>query len=242
MDFGSIALFLLTVFVGTVIQGVSGFGFGIFVMMVFPFLLPSYGAGVTVSGMLSILSNAAIAVRMRRHIAWKKLWSPLAANVVVSTAAIFFSVGQSDAVLKKLLGAFLILMSLYFLFLGGRFTIRPNRRNGAIAGGLGGLLGGLFGTGGPPMVVYLLASSESNEEYLGTIQAYFALTNISTILVRAWNGMMTPLTLQYWAIGLAALALGVFAGHKLFRRLDGGKLKKVVYLFMIGSGIVMLCQ
>ena len=49
MDFGSIALFLLTVFVGTVIQGVSGFGFGIFVMMAFPFFLHSYGAGVTVS-------------------------------------------------------------------------------------------------------------------------------------------------------------------------------------------------
>ena len=111
-----------------------------------------------------------------------------------------------------------------------------------IAGGLGGLLGGLFGTGGPPMVVYLLASSESKEEYLGTIQAYFALTNVSTILVRAWNGMITPPVIQYWAVGLIALALGVLAGQKLFRRLDGEKLKKVVYLFMIGSGIVMLCQ
>lgn len=242
MDMGSIALFLLTVFVGTVIQGISGFGFGIFVMMVFPFLLPNYTAGVTISGMLSIVSNAAIAIRMRKHVAWKKLWIPLIANVAVSTAAILFSVGQSDALLKKLLGVFLILMSLYFLFLGGKFTIRPTGRNGAIAGALGGLLGGLFGTGGPPMVVYLLSSSESNEEYLGTIQTYFALTNVSTIIIRACNGMMTPLTVQYWAIGLLALAIGFFVGQKLFRRLDGAKLKKIVYIFMIFSGIVMLCQ
>ncbi len=45
-------IFLLTI-IASFIQRVSGFGFGIFVMMFFPFFLPSYGESVMLSGLLA---------------------------------------------------------------------------------------------------------------------------------------------------------------------------------------------
>ena len=45
-----IFIFLLSI-VASFIQRVSGFGFGIFVMMFFPFFLPSYGESVMLSGL-----------------------------------------------------------------------------------------------------------------------------------------------------------------------------------------------
>ena len=47
-----IFIFFLTI-VASFIQRVSGFGFGIFVMMFFPFFLPSYGESVMLSGLLA---------------------------------------------------------------------------------------------------------------------------------------------------------------------------------------------
>ena len=45
-------VFILTI-IASFIQRVSGFGFGIFVMMFFPFFLPSYGDAVMLSGLLA---------------------------------------------------------------------------------------------------------------------------------------------------------------------------------------------
>ena len=45
-------IFLLAT-IASFIQRVSGFGFGIFVMMFFPFFLPTYGESVMLSGLLS---------------------------------------------------------------------------------------------------------------------------------------------------------------------------------------------
>ena len=42
------------------VQRTIGFGFGIFIMTALPFLMPSYGEAVTLSGLLS-LTSAAIA-------------------------------------------------------------------------------------------------------------------------------------------------------------------------------------
>ena len=55
-------VFVLAV-IASFIQRVSGFGFGIFVMMFFPFLLPSYGESVMLSGLLSGTTALLIVVR-----------------------------------------------------------------------------------------------------------------------------------------------------------------------------------
>ena len=48
METTYILIFILTI-AASFIQRVSGFGFGIFVMMFFPFILPSYGESITLS-------------------------------------------------------------------------------------------------------------------------------------------------------------------------------------------------
>ena len=55
-------IFLLTI-IASFIQRVSGFGFGIFVMMFFPFFLPSYGDSVMLSGLLAGSTALMIAIK-----------------------------------------------------------------------------------------------------------------------------------------------------------------------------------
>ncbi len=53
-------------------QRVSGFGFGIFVMTMFPHIMPSYGEATALSGLLSMALAAYVVFRMRKYAAFKK--------------------------------------------------------------------------------------------------------------------------------------------------------------------------
>ena len=70
------------------IQRTIGFGFGIFIMTVLPFLMPSYSEAVTLSGMLSLTSATVVMVQYIKYVTWKRLLPMFAAFTVFSTIAI----------------------------------------------------------------------------------------------------------------------------------------------------------
>ena len=234
-----VAVFLGACVVGAIIQTVSGFGFGIFVMTIFPYLFPSYAGSVATSGLLSLSSTTVCTIRMWKHINWKQVFISLIGYTVTSYLVTTFSMGK-DELLMKALVVVLILMSMYFLFLNGKISIKAKPVNGILAGGLGGVLSGLFGMGGPPMVVYLLAVSKDTDEYLATIQTYFTLSGIFITTVRIIKGIITWDIVKYWALGSLAVACGIYVGQKIYQRLNADSLRKCVYAFMVFSGITML--
>ena len=62
-----IAIFLLSIG-ASFVQRTTGFGFGIFIMTMLPFFLPTYGEATTLSGLLAITTSAVIVWRMRSYV------------------------------------------------------------------------------------------------------------------------------------------------------------------------------
>ena len=58
-----IAIFLLSIG-ASFVQRTTGFGFGIFIMTMLPFFLPTYGEATILSGLLAITTSAVIVWRM----------------------------------------------------------------------------------------------------------------------------------------------------------------------------------
>ena len=52
-----IAIFLLSIG-ASFVQRTTGFGFGIFIMTMLPFFMPTYGEATTLSGLLAITTSA----------------------------------------------------------------------------------------------------------------------------------------------------------------------------------------
>lgn len=73
---------------GSVIQRITGFGYGIFVMMFFPYFMPSYGEANALSGMISATTSIFVALSMRKHTKWKNLPAPLVCSAITSYLAI----------------------------------------------------------------------------------------------------------------------------------------------------------
>lgn len=227
--------------IGSFIQRVSGFGFGIFVMTVLPYLLPSYGEATALSGMLAGSMSIVVFLRMRKHIVWKEVLPILGIFTVIS----FFAVGAVASLdgkfLRHILGAILIIISIYFFFFSEKIKLKPTVFVQSIIGVIAGIMGGFFAMQGPPSVLYFLASCETKEKYIAHSQVYFALGNLMMTFFRAGNGFVTPTVGMAYGCGIFGVALGVFIGSKVFKKIPHKVLKKVVYAYMAVSGIIALC-
>ena len=90
------------------VQRTTGFGFGIFIMTVLPYLMPSYGEATTLSGLLASVTSLIITVKYRRVIAWRKLLPILAAFLLTSCRAVQMLTWMRGDTLKYVLGITLI--------------------------------------------------------------------------------------------------------------------------------------
>lgn len=233
-------VFLLTI-VASFIQRVSGFGFGIFVMMFFPFFLPSYGESVMLSGLLAGSTALMIAVKNRKYIRWRLMWIVVFFNVLFSFVATEYMRSLSNEVLKQYLGVILILIALYFLFGEGKMgRIFKSKVSQVIIGSVSGVMGGMFAMPGPPLVLYCISTFEDKREYVTTLQAFSVVFNLFYTLFRFKAGFYSDDTWLCWVIGIGGAIIGSSLGSRCFEIISNRTLKYIVYVMMIVSGVVAI--
>ncbi len=239
MDSIVIALFLLSIG-ASFIQRTTGFGFGIFIMTMLPFLMPSYGEAVTLSGLLAITTSSVIVWRLRSYVCWQRLWVILLSFMLVSTAAIFVLKRIEDQTLRQILGVALIVISLYFILFSQRIKLPTTKGVQVGAGTLSGLMGGFFGMQGPPAVLYFIQSEPTKVNYMAMAQTYFLLGNMMMTVVRAYNGFLTTTVLTDYCFGLGGVLIGTTLGAFVFRKIPTRLFRYIVYAYIGLSGVMIL--
>ena len=228
---------LLTTMVGGYIQAITGFGCAVVMMVVFPHFFNMLQAPALSSAIAFGLS-ATMAWRFRKHIEPAKALPMAAIYVAVSTVVIRMARELDLDLLNLVFGGFLVLLSLYYLFLSDNMAVRPNLVTTLLCAGVAGLFGGLFGVGGPLLVLYFIAVSRDKESYIANLQIIYLITNITNTTTRVLNGIYTwdlvPLTL----LGIVGINLGKMAGLRVLDRIDIVRMKKLVYLFIGVSGAI----
>lgn len=232
-------IFLLAVG-ASFVQRTTGFGFGIFIMTLLPFLMPSYGEATALSGILAFATSVIGACRYWKYITWKRLVPILSIFMVTSTIAICMLKTMQDSTIRQVLGVILILVSIYFTFLSKRIRFKTTLPYQMGAGSVSGLMGGFFGMHGPPAVLYFINSEPDKMHYMGMTQIYFTITNLAMSFVRAGNGFVTMDVWKSAAIGLGAIAIGSALGAWTFSRISGKVFPYVVYGYIGISGIIIL--
>ena len=235
-----IVLYIFLLSIGaSFVQRTTGFGFGIFIMTMLPFLMPSYGEATTLSGILAITTSAVIVWRLRRFVVWRRLWPILLTFIIVSTMAIFVLTRMEDQLIRKVLGVVLILTSIYFMLFSQRIKLPTTKKVQVGAGTLSGLMGGFFGMQGPPAVLYFIQSEPTKEHYMAMTQTYFLIGNLMMTLVRAYHGFFTRTVLVDYCYGIGGVAIGSILGAYVFRHIPNRLFRYVVYAYIGISGIVI---
>lgn len=232
---------LILTIIASFIQRVTGFGFGIFVMMFFPFFLPSYGESVMLSGLLAGTTAFLITISNMHYVRWRMMGIIVLFNVIASFIAIEYMSSLSNETLKRYLGVVLILIALYFLWGKNKSNkLFLSRWAQGIIGTISGIMGGMFAMPGPPVVLYCISSIDNKREYVVTLQAFSVIFNIFYTLFRAKVGFYSESTLLWWGAGLIGLMIGTSLGSRCSERISNQRLKQIVYIMMILSGIVAI--
>lgn len=240
MELYEVVFLILVCGCAAFIQRVTGFGLGIFAMLFLPHFLPSHTAGAALVCLISSVTSGWNAFKYRKEIPLKTILPMLGASMVVIPIAVRFSAVVSARLLKSMLGIVLIVLSIYFLFFHERIRMKATIRNGILTGALSGALNALFGTGGPPAVLYLTQATTSNIAYFSGIQFYFAVNNVYSTGMRLLNGIINWEILFMAGIGLMGAVVGNMVGKRLFHKLNAKRLKQLIYIGMIISGILMI--
>lgn len=221
------------------IQSVTGFGAGIFMMLFFPLFFPILNASA-LSSSITLFASGSLAWRYRKHCQWKLLLLPTCIYLLCSSTVIVLAPYLPTVILKKSFGVLLVILSVYFLCFAGKLAVRPNLLSATICGGISGIASGIFGIGGPPMVIYFLSALDDKEKYLATIQTFFAVTGAYNLVLRIFNGIYTAELILYTLIGAVAVLIGGKIGTRLIEQLDTETMKKLVYVFLGVSGVINL--
>lgn len=239
--FETLSLIFLLSACAAFVQRVSGFGFGIFIMMFLPYIMPSYNEAVALSGLLSGSTALFILLRNFKYVRWGKIPVVLLFNASVSVFIVSFMASVSGELLCRCLGAALILLSLYFLIYGGRVRLSFHTWwSKALVGLFSGVMGSMFAMPGPPVVLYGVNAISDKKEYMATMQAFWLLFNIVYLFLRSGGGYYTSDTPLCWVVGLAGVSLGLLAGARCFSIIGAAMFRKIVYALMILSGMVAL--
>ncbi len=223
---------------GGLIQSTTGFGSGIFVMLFFPLFLPILKSSA-LSSLISAWACLTLAWRYRKHITPRIVLLPAVFYFIASYLAIKFAVNSDMSGLKAFFGLFLIAISLYFMFFADRLHIKPNLLSAFVCGSLAGVASGLFGIGGPPMVIYILAiTGDDKNAYLANSQFFFSMTCIYTTALRVMNGILTLDLLPLVIPGMLGMAIGKSLGVRIVEKIDVKLMKKLIYGFLGLSGLI----
>ena len=240
MSLGLIVMVFLTSFVGVIIQSTSGFGYAITLMSVLPLFVPDLSIAVAAAGIITTIQSTIAAWQYRKGTQWKLLPPLFVCFLITNFLAIRFAATHSVVTLRRPMGAFLIVLAVYFTFFASKIKIKGSHVAGCMAGCISGIAGGFFSIPGPPVVVYLLSATSSNAAYMATLQIFFSCTGICTTIIRYANGLITYSVLMITVPAIMGLVIGRKFGVRLFDKLDPIRLRKLVNVVMAASGLSIL--
>ncbi len=223
------------------IRGVSGFGSGLVAVPLLAHFLPLTFV-VPLILITDFAASVALGIHVRRSARWDEI-GPLLPFVFVGTiAGTTLLVNVSRSSLLLVLGTLVVIFGLRYWFnLHGSRVIR---RIWAVPAGLiGGTISALFGTGGPPYVIYLNHRIEQPSELRATFTGLFFFEGLWRIVTFIFAGLFHDLALI--AATLAALPLvflGLMLGNHVHVGLTGVQMQRIIATLLLVSGGSLVWQ
>ena len=182
-----------------------------------------------------------MALQYRKFIELKKVLIPLSIYILISTITIVIGPSLNSSYLKKGLSLFFILLSFYFLFIKKKNTqIKMSIFISLFCILISSICDGLFGIGGPLMVIYFKNKTDNQNEYLGCIQLFFLVNCIYNTILRIINDILLPQHLSIILISIPAICLGLLIAKKISYQLNINFINKITYLIIGLSGLFNL--
>jgi uncharacterized protein len=217
------------------VRGLSGFG-GALVMA--PVLSLLYGPapavamtiGIELVGYLQLLPGAA------PHIRWREVAPMGAAALAALPLGVWLVLHLPPETMRRAIGAIVAVLAA-LLMLGWRARQRPGLPAALGVSALSGLLEGLSGTPGPPVVLYLYVGPDSAATNRHQLIGYFALLDVAAVLLFGAQGAFAGGALVRALLLVPVSVLATWLGGHLFRRAREALLRWLALVLILAIGL-----
>lgn len=223
-----------------VVRGITGFGSGLIAIPLLAMNLP-LATVVPLVVTLDYSVSAGQCLKNREHIQWREIVPLLPFTLVGVGLALYLLKTVDPELLLRWLAVFILLFAVYNLF------IKPSARNfsrlwAMPAGGLGGLVGTMFGMGGPFYVIYLQLRSLSKSQFLATFAAIFLLDGTYRIAGYFLTGFYTLKLLLLLAVMFPVMGISIYLGGRIHTTISQDTFKRGISLLLLVSSILLLLK
>ncbi|MDR3392104.1 MAG: sulfite exporter TauE/SafE family protein [Sulfuriferula sp.] len=223
------------------IRGVSGFGSGLVAIPIMALWLPLTFV-VPLMLLLDFSASILLSGVNLRLVKWREVRTLLPLSVI--------GILLGTHLLTSLpLQPMLITLSIFVAIFGIRSVLnlhgeQPISRWWAIPAGLGGgMVGALFGTGGPPYIIYLGHRISDKTALRATFSGLVLMEGSIRIGSFAYAGLFsdTRLLLSYLA-AMPVVALGLTLGHRAHVGLSRAQMMRMIGWLLLGSSVSLMVK
>lgn len=236
----NLLLIVLAAFVAALVSGIAGFAFA---AVAAALMLPLASADIIVPLILmgSIMTQTLSLLSVQRGINWQRLWPFLAAGVTgVPIGATLLRFTDPHA-FRITIGLVLVAFSLHGLV---RRQPQPvtfgGRAADAMAGLIGGTMGGYAGLSGIVPTIWCGARAWSRQEQRGVYQPFILIVQAFALAYGGAAGLFSSTSLVLVLLCSPAFLAGTLSGLWVFGKLDERRFRTVVLLLLLGSGAALL--
>lgn len=188
---------------------------------------------------LGLPSNIMISYKERKSVQWK-VCLPLAGLVLLGDIpGILLLKNTNTQVIKGIFGFVIIAIGIEMLL---REYMRKTKKSQLLLitiGILSGILCGLYGIGAL-LAAYMGRVTDNSSSFKGSLCIVFLIDNLFRLVMYGVTGIITLATLKQSVILFPFMALGLFLGMKGSSFLDEKKIKKLVIIMLILSGVSLI--
>jgi hypothetical protein len=239
LSYQSLALFLISTFVGGLTSGLAGFAMGLVVSGVWLHIMTPLQAVALIAG-YGVVTQSYATWTLRHALSWRSVAPFVVSSALAIPLGTFLLTYVNPAYMRVGVGVLLLVYSIYGLARPHVPPIRAGLPADLGVGFLNGLLGGLTGLTGVIITIWCqtrIAGKDAQRTVFQPVNFAAMAVNVASLGVA---GAITGPTVELYLIGLVPMFAGLWSGLKLYGKLDDVAFRKVILLLLLASGIVLI--
>lgn len=222
------------------IRGITGFGSGLIAVPLLALFLPLQTVVPTVL-VLDFSAALVMSRNARTHVQWSEIKPLLPTTLLGIIIGVTLLVSLPREPLLTALALFVILFGLRYL-LNIHGDRRISRGWSVPAGLSGGLIGALFGTGGPPYVIYLTHRIKDKSQLRATLSGLFLLDGSFRVLTFLVTGLLGLHLVPLLIASAPVMALALYLGHRVHVGISNRQMLVLIGTLLLISGASLLIK
>jgi uncharacterized membrane protein YfcA len=226
------------VFLAIFVQTTAGFGLGLVSMPLLTAVVGLTTAAPFVA-LFGLIAEVVLLLRYRQAVYVRPVLKLILAAFVGVPLGVWLLRVIDPEIGTRVLGVLVTTYAVYALF---NFRLPALGRSvwAYLFGFVAGVLGGLYNTSGPPVIIYGNSRQWPLASFKGNLQGFFVFVTLLVIAGHLADGNFTAEVWHLLLISIPAIILGLLAGFGLDGRIPAATFRKIVLILLLVIGVRLI--